>query len=252
MAYHGQETEGIHGGVACSPTVSFLIIRGQAKRLKWHPEAEGAFEGLKTGFSTAPVLQQPDPEKPFMVEVDALDVGAGAVLSQHRGKAGQLRPIAYYSKKLSPAETMGQPRDGMRDKPAGHSSFQDFSSGLPIEQGKGQHNVKAQSTNLEMVLSPSCFLAALKWDMNWEIEAANPQPHCPPNHLFIPSLTPQRPHDMVTLISGNRTSEVHPHGPTPELLVLVARHAWEDRKIHGMCRVCPQLTCAAHLQCYYV
>ncbi|KAK1796276.1 hypothetical protein P4O66_009351 [Electrophorus voltai] len=31
-------------------------------------------------------------------------MGVGAVLSQHRGKAGQLKPIAYFSKKLSSAE----------------------------------------------------------------------------------------------------------------------------------------------------
>ncbi|KAK1799487.1 hypothetical protein P4O66_007712 [Electrophorus voltai] len=47
---------------------------------------------------------QPDAEKPFVVEVDSSDVGVVAVLSQHKGQVGQIKPIAYFSKKLSPAE----------------------------------------------------------------------------------------------------------------------------------------------------
>ncbi|KAK1795575.1 hypothetical protein P4O66_001073 [Electrophorus voltai] len=80
------------------------LLRGTAKKLRWNSEAEKAFEELKTAFSTTSVQQQLDLERPFMVEVDASDVGVGAVLSQCKGKAGQLKPITYFSKKLSPAE----------------------------------------------------------------------------------------------------------------------------------------------------
>ncbi|KAK1804201.1 hypothetical protein P4O66_020239 [Electrophorus voltai] len=80
------------------------LLHGAAKRLKWGPEAEKSFLEQKEAFSTAPVLQQPDPGKPFMVEVDALDVGVGVILSQHQGKARQLKPVAYFSRKLSPME----------------------------------------------------------------------------------------------------------------------------------------------------
>lgn len=45
-------------------------------------EAERAFNLLKLLFSTAPMLVQPNPQRQFMVEVDASNVGAGAVLSQ--------------------------------------------------------------------------------------------------------------------------------------------------------------------------
>ncbi|KAI2650848.1 Transposon Tf2-8 polyprotein [Labeo rohita] len=46
------------------------------------PEAIQAFKTLCNLFTTAPVLTHPNPDKPFVVEVDASDVGVGAVLSQ--------------------------------------------------------------------------------------------------------------------------------------------------------------------------
>ncbi|KAK1802686.1 hypothetical protein P4O66_004186 [Electrophorus voltai] len=49
------------------------LLRGTSKRLRWGPKAERSFSELKEAFSTASVLQQPDPEKPFVVEVDASD-----------------------------------------------------------------------------------------------------------------------------------------------------------------------------------
>ncbi|XP_078812567.1 uncharacterized protein LOC144996750 [Oryzias latipes] len=40
----------------------------------------------------------------FVVEVDASDSGVGAILSQREEKTGKLKPCAFYSKKLTPAE----------------------------------------------------------------------------------------------------------------------------------------------------
>ncbi len=51
-----------------------------------------------------PILHHPDPELPFVVEVDASSTGLGAVLSQRQGSPPKLYPCAYYSKKLSSAE----------------------------------------------------------------------------------------------------------------------------------------------------
>ncbi|KAK1797632.1 hypothetical protein P4O66_008002 [Electrophorus voltai] len=58
-------------------------LRGPARQVRWTSEMERSFKGLKGAFITAPVLQQPDPEKPVMVEVDASDSVVGVVLSQH-------------------------------------------------------------------------------------------------------------------------------------------------------------------------
>lgn len=64
------------------------LLKGAHKRITVTEAALQVFEQLKTLFSSAPVLKAPDPDKPFWVEVDASEVGLGAVLSQtHGGKA---------------------------------------------------------------------------------------------------------------------------------------------------------------------
>lgn len=62
----------------------------------WPPEAAVAFKEIKQLFSSPPVLIHPDPEKQFVVEVDASATGVGAVLSQHSGSALRLRPCAFF------------------------------------------------------------------------------------------------------------------------------------------------------------
>ncbi|XP_078812643.1 uncharacterized protein lrrc75a isoform X3 [Oryzias latipes] len=70
----------------------------------WSPEAQAAFDKLKGMFISAPILIQPDPQRQFIVEVDASDTGVGAVLSQREVSSGKLKPCAFFSRKLSPAE----------------------------------------------------------------------------------------------------------------------------------------------------
>ncbi|KAL0146495.1 hypothetical protein M9458_058126 [Cirrhinus mrigala] len=80
------------------------LLKGHPKTLNWTTEASTALETLKKAFTQAPLLTHPDPDLPFVVEVDASTTGVGAVLSQHHGTPPRLHPCAYFSRKLSPAE----------------------------------------------------------------------------------------------------------------------------------------------------
>ena len=80
------------------------LLKGKPKKLSWTQSAQTAFETLKTSFTTAPILKHPDPELPFIVEVDASDFGIGAVLSQRHGNPGKVFPCAFFSRKLTTAE----------------------------------------------------------------------------------------------------------------------------------------------------
>jgi hypothetical protein len=51
-------------------------------KFKWSHECEEAFLTLKKLLTTAPVLAQPDIEKPFDVYCDSSDMGIGGVLMQ--------------------------------------------------------------------------------------------------------------------------------------------------------------------------
>ena len=55
-------------------------------------------------FSAAPFLLHPDPVAQFILDVDASDIGVGAVLSQRSSSDGNLHPCAFFSKRYSPPE----------------------------------------------------------------------------------------------------------------------------------------------------
>uniref|UniRef100_A0A9J8DDL7 Reverse transcriptase/retrotransposon-derived protein RNase H-like domain-containing protein n=1 Tax=Cyprinus carpio carpio TaxID=630221 RepID=A0A9J8DDL7_CYPCA len=71
---------------------------------RWSDAAEAAFAKLKSRFGSAPILIAPDPSRQFLVEVDASEVGVGAVLSQRSPSDNKMHPCAFYSHRLSPAE----------------------------------------------------------------------------------------------------------------------------------------------------
>jgi hypothetical protein len=68
-------------------------LKNQVKFV-WSPDCEKAFQTLKKLLTTAPVLAQPDIEKPFDVYYDASGTGIGCVLMQEG------RVIAYASRQL--------------------------------------------------------------------------------------------------------------------------------------------------------
>ena len=70
--------------------------------LQWSPEYTTAFESLKEKLTTAPIMNMPNFEHPFILEVDACEYGLGAVLSQEYDNHKYV--IAYASRILSAAE----------------------------------------------------------------------------------------------------------------------------------------------------
>ncbi|KAK1791156.1 hypothetical protein P4O66_002180 [Electrophorus voltai] len=49
-----------------------------------------------------------------------------------------------------------------------------------------QYTAEARPTSSEPVLSPTCFLASLEWELDQQIKAANPHPQSPTNRLYVP------------------------------------------------------------------
>jgi hypothetical protein len=68
----------------------------------WVPNQQEAFDNLKNGLCTTPVLAFPDFSRPFILTSDARKIAVAAVLSQVQD--GVERPIAYASRQLNRAE----------------------------------------------------------------------------------------------------------------------------------------------------
>jgi len=75
----------------------------KTEKWNWNAEAEAAFNELKKRFTTAPVLAHFDATKLVILETDASDFAVGEVLSQH-DEENRLHPVAFHSRKFSPAE----------------------------------------------------------------------------------------------------------------------------------------------------
>lgn len=73
------------------------------RKFEWNNTADRAFRQLKELFTTAPILVQFDPERETIVEADSSGWAIGGVLSQYDSD-GLLRPVAYFSRKNTPAE----------------------------------------------------------------------------------------------------------------------------------------------------
>ncbi|XP_066969202.1 uncharacterized protein [Macrobrachium rosenbergii] len=68
----------------------------------WSTECEKAFNKLKSVLVSEPILSSPNFNKPFVLAVDASDVGIGGVLFQRDDK--EMHPVSYFSKSYFQAE----------------------------------------------------------------------------------------------------------------------------------------------------
>ena len=69
----------------------------------WDAECEAAFQQLKHGFISAPILMHFDTEKEIIVKTDASDYVSAGIMSQYDDNS-VLHLVAYFSRKHSPAE----------------------------------------------------------------------------------------------------------------------------------------------------
>ena len=73
------------------------------RTFNWTENEQFAFEELKRRFSETPILAIFDPEQLIVIKTDASDYAIETCFMQI-GKDGKLHPVAFYSKKMSPAE----------------------------------------------------------------------------------------------------------------------------------------------------
>ena len=75
------------------------LLKGKV-HFSWTEECQRALDNAKLLLSTEPVLAAPQLDRPFKLQVDASQVGAGAVLLQTDGKDID-RPVCYFSRKFN-------------------------------------------------------------------------------------------------------------------------------------------------------
>ncbi|KAI2644948.1 Transposon Tf2-6 polyprotein [Labeo rohita] len=180
-----------------------MIKRGST-RLTWSPDALQAFQGLRQHFTTAPILRHPDPQVPFVVEVDAASTGVGAVLSQRQGQPSKTFPCAFYSHKLSPAERNYDV--GNRELLAIKLALEECLNFI-INYRPGSQNTKADALSrvhepeqasqpTETVLPSFIIVAPVAWDLVTEVteaQAQDPPPvDCPEGLTYIPAVLRKR------------------------------------------------------------
>jgi hypothetical protein len=73
------------------------------ERWNWGKEQEEAFNAIKQGITSSPVLMHPKPEEPYYLETDASGVALGAILSQ-KGEDDRMHPIAFLSESFTPPQ----------------------------------------------------------------------------------------------------------------------------------------------------
>jgi hypothetical protein len=90
----------------CTKGEGYLTASGKRKvkyaPFNWTNDCQRAFDDIKSAFQGAPMLAHFDPDKETWIETDASDFVSAGMLSQVHD--GVLRPVAFFSRKMSPAE----------------------------------------------------------------------------------------------------------------------------------------------------
>ena len=84
------------------PLNDLLSAKDSTKNVQWNDDAISVFVAIKEALANATLLSHPKPDAPTSIVTDASDFAVGAVLQQYINHCWC--PIAYFSKKLQPAE----------------------------------------------------------------------------------------------------------------------------------------------------
>ena len=128
MVGGGEATNPIKGKNQAKTTKSKILIKSkshdfppnsrnrEARTGFFIPEARLAFTQLRQAFVKVPILHHFDPESHIRIETDVSGYAIGGVLSQlsfgtrpdrvvTKANLGQWHPVAFFSRKIIPAET---------------------------------------------------------------------------------------------------------------------------------------------------
>ena len=95
-----------HYSAIAAPLTSLLKGSKDGKKtgpLEWPDDAQAAFQQLCKKFTEAPLLQHFNPSGKIRVETDASNFAVAGILSQP-DEQGSWRPVAFWSRKMIPAE----------------------------------------------------------------------------------------------------------------------------------------------------
>ena len=84
----------------CMPLTSLL---SKGTEFTWGPDQHQALESLKNMITSDIVKPHPEPSKRFFLETDASLYALSGILSQE-DDVGNIRPVSFYAKKLTPAQ----------------------------------------------------------------------------------------------------------------------------------------------------
>ncbi|KAI2650603.1 Transposon Tf2-8 polyprotein [Labeo rohita] len=176
-----------------SQLASPLTALTSAKTMfRWSSAPDSAFTNLKSRFVSAPILVAPDPTRQFVVEVDASEVGVGAVLSQHSASDDRMHPCAFFSRRLSPAERNYD--IGNRKLLAVKLALEEWRHWL--ERSK---NIKPDALSRifdhsehppspKSIISGRLVVSTLSWEIESKVrtalEGVMPLPGCPPGRII--------------------------------------------------------------------
>ena len=76
----------------------------KSTEFKWTAETQAAFDKLKSLFSNEPILRHFDPALPIRLHTDASGFALSGIISQLHDDDGQWHPVAFWSRKCTPAE----------------------------------------------------------------------------------------------------------------------------------------------------